>query len=128
MMTFADFVRHHLTVRGWSPGDLAERLGYESHGYVTNVLSGLRPPPLKRIEDWGKALKLGPEDQETLILLAESDHIPPRSRLRIERLERKIEALEKLQFEKDHLISDLQKRMALLSEKVRGRSSREHQP
>jgi hypothetical protein len=96
MLTFVDFVKHRLGELGWSGHDLALAMGYNGNWGVYEVLNGGRKPPLKRIDDWAKALKLDDEQRITLRSLAEREHVPLGMRARLARLEAQVEKLKEL--------------------------------
>lgn len=96
MLTFVEYVKDRLDQLGWSGHELAMAMGYTGNWGVYEVLNGGRKPPLKRIGDWAKALKLDEEQATTLRMLAEREHVPLGMRARLSRLEGQIEKLTKL--------------------------------
>lgn len=91
-MLFADYVKGLLKERGLTLREVSERLGLESHGYVQCVLAGKRPPPLKNITQWIKAVRMTAKEAALAREYAEMDLTPPSVRDRIKRLESKVAA------------------------------------
>lgn len=96
MLTFVEFVKHRLSEMGWSGHDLAMAMGYSGNWSVYEILRGDRKPPLKRIDDWSRALKLDDEQKITLRALAEREHVPLGMRARLTRLESQVDKLKEM--------------------------------
>lgn len=55
-------------------------------GYLSQVIAGKKPPPIKRLDAWAKALDLDDAERERFLDLACIAHIHPLMRPRLEKI------------------------------------------
>lgn len=77
--TFGSFVREKLAARGIGLREYSRVvMGHDrSHGFVSRVLRGISPPPLKALDEWAAPLGLGAEERRRFDFLAAVQHSPP---------------------------------------------------
>lgn len=85
MTAFGDLLRTRLSDAGMSQMDLARQLDTSS-SVISQTCSGLRLPPLARIETWARALGLSGARAEEFIAAAQLAHAPPQVREQFARL------------------------------------------
>lgn len=56
---------------------LAARLGYSGNSFVSNVLTGKKPLPLERAEDWAEAAGMRDREREEFLLACCLELTPP---------------------------------------------------
>lgn len=67
--------------------------GHQSaHSFVSRVLRGVRPPPLKALEAWARALDITADERDRFDELAALAHSPPMIRERFETMREKLAA------------------------------------
>lgn len=77
--TFGSFVLERLRSKGMALREYARVvMGHDrSHGFVSRVLRGISPPPLKALDDWAAPLGLDAEERKRFDFLAAVQHSPP---------------------------------------------------
>ena len=76
MTTFRVLLKSIMQQRHITQLALGESLGYCRNGYISQVLTGKKAPPLDDIERWADALELSGEERQTLIRAALDDYAP----------------------------------------------------
>jgi hypothetical protein len=59
-------------------------------GYLSQVIAGKKPPPIKRLDAWAKALELSEAEKERFLDLACIAHMHPLMRARLEKMFAKV--------------------------------------
>ena len=80
-MRFVDFVGMQMDKRGLDQLALRTRLRRAS-GYVSQIVRGLKPPPIQDLDRWADALEVAPDQLDLFRDLAELERTPPRIRQR----------------------------------------------
>lgn len=89
--SFGQFVRERMVRRGLSVREYARLAGYPSaHSFVSRVLRGVDPPPLKEMDRWAGALGIGPDERDRFDELAALAHSPPLIRERYESMRERL--------------------------------------
>lgn len=92
MNTFSEYLIECLRQRGWSRTDFAHALK-TTQSVVSRYTTGVRPPPMDRLDLWIELLRLGPDDAETFRRLALQAHAPDKVMAQIKELEATIAKL-----------------------------------
>lgn len=69
LTSFGDVLYRHIEATGHSIRAYAPRLGV-SQSMLSQIRTGLRPPPLDRVEEWAKTLNLSGKEREYFLDLA----------------------------------------------------------
>lgn len=101
---FGSFFYEVLRRQGLSANRFAKRV-HTSSGCLSSIYSGVRRPPLDRIQTWADALGLHGPDREAFVTLANLEHTPPLIR----------DLVRDLRAERDRLVDELEQRMTRAS-------------
>jgi transcriptional regulator with XRE-family HTH domain len=94
--SFGQFVRERIRRRDISVREYARLAGYPSaHSFVSRVLRGVDPPPLKEMDRWAAALGISPDERDRFDELAALAHSPPLIRERYEAMRDRLVAAPK---------------------------------
>lgn len=93
-MDFGQLLKQELARKAMSALAYAQRLGYRRNGFVSNVISGKRTPPLDKLDTWMDALDLPAAERAEWWLQANLAHAPEAVREDHRRLLARIATLE----------------------------------